>query len=184
MAILKVAQLGHPILRQVAKEVSEKEIKTPRIQKLIDDMIETMREYDGVGLAAPQVHESLQIAVMEIQSENPRYPDEDSVPTTVFINPKITFLTEEKIEIWEGCLSVKGLRGAVQRPRKIRLQALDRNGKKIDKVYEDFPAVAIQHETDHLFGKVFLDRMTDMTKLSFVDEFRKYHLASGEPDVE
>jgi peptide deformylase len=183
MAILKVAQLGHPILRQVANEVPEKEIKTPRIQRLIDDMIETMREYDGVGLAAPQVHESLQIAVMEI-NDNPRYPGEGAVPTTVFINPKITFLTEEKIEIWEGCLSVKGLRGAVQRPSKIRLQALDRNGKKIDQEYEGFPAVAIQHETDHLFGKVFLDRMTDMTKLSFVDEFRKYHLSDGEPDVE
>lgn len=184
MAILKVAQLGHPVLRLIAKAVSEKEIKTPRIQKLIDDMIETMREYEGVGLAAPQVHESLQIAVMEIMGDNPRYPDEDSVPTTVFINPKITFLTEEKMEVWEGCLSVKGLRGAVQRPRHIRLQALDRHGKKIDREYEGFPAVAIQHETDHLFGKVFLDRMTDMSRLAFVDEFRKFHLKPDEEDLD
>src|SRR5665213_17911 len=182
MAILKVAQLGHPILRKLAKKVPAKEIKTERIQMLIDDMIETMREYEGVGLAAPQVHESLQIAIMEI-GDNPRYPDEESVPTTVFINPVITFLTEEKMEVWEGCLSVTGLRGAVSRPSRIRLQALDRDGQEIDREYEGFPAVAIQHETDHLFGKVFLDRMTDMTKLAFVDEYRKYHLGD-EPNLE
>jgi peptide deformylase len=183
MAIRKVAQLGHPVLRQVAEKVSEEDISSERIQTLIDDMIDTMREYDGVGLAAPQVHESLQIAVMEI-ANNPRYPDEEDVPVTVFINPKITFLTEKKIGVWEGCLSVHGLRGYVERPEKIRLEALDRFGKKIDEVYEGFPAVAIQHETDHLFGKVFLDRMTDMTKLSFLDEFRRYHLAADEPDME
>ena len=183
MSILKVAQLGHPILREVAKAVSEKEIHSPRIQQLIDDMIETMREYDGVGLAAPQVHESLQIAVMEIAGENPRYPDEDSVPTTVFINPKITPLTTETMEVCEGCLSVKGIRGAVNRPNKIRLEALDRKGEKIDREYEGFPAVAVQHETDHLFGKVFLDRMTDLSKLAFIDEYRKYHLGD-EPDLE
>src|SRR5580704_17461357 len=105
MAILKVAQLGHPILRQVAKPVQAKDIRSPSIQALIDDMIETMREYDGVGLAGPQVHESLQIAVMEI-NDNPRYPGEASVPVTVFINPVITFLTDETMEVWEGCLSV------------------------------------------------------------------------------
>ncbi len=182
MSILKVAQLGHPILRQVAKEVSPKDIATPRIQKLIDDMIETMREYDGVGLAAPQVHESLQIAVMEING-NPRYPDEAAVPTTVFINPKITFLTEKTMGVWEGCLSVRGLRGLVYRPDKIRLQALDRKGNKIDQEYEGFPAVAIQHETDHLFGKIFLDRVEDTTKLAFLDEFRRYHLGD-KPDLE
>ena len=184
MAILKVAQLGHPVLRQVAREVSAKEINTPAMQKLIDDMIDTMREYEGVGLAAPQVHESLQIAVMEIQGENPRYPDEDAIPVTVFVNPKITFLTEDTMEVWEGCLSVKGIRGSVKRPRHIRLQALDRQGNKIDKEYEGFPAVAIQHETDHLFGKVFLDRMTDMTKIAFVDEYRKYILPADEEDNE
>jgi peptide deformylase len=176
MAIRKVAQLGHPVLRKIAKEVPVKDIGSPRIQQLIDDLIDTMREYDGVGLAAPQVHESLQIAVMEIVGENPRYPDNDEVPVTVFINPKITPLTDETMEVWEGCLSVHGLRGLVARPNKIRLEALDRHGKKIDREYVGFPAVAVQHETDHLFGKVFLDRMTDMTKLAFLDEYRKYHL--------
>lgn len=185
MAILKVAQLGHPILRQVGRELTAKEIKLPVVQKLIDDMVDTMREYEGVGLAAPQVHESLQIAVMEIPGDNARYPDqEEVVPVTVFINPKITFLTEETLEFWEGCLSVKGIRGAVKRPRHIRLQALDRDGNKIDREYEGFPAIAIQHETDHLFGKVFLDRITDMTKIAFLDEYRKYHLEPDEEDLE
>lgn len=183
MAILKVAQLGHPILRKIAKQVSPKDIKSPRIQKLIDDLIETMHEYQGVGLAAPQVHESLQIAVMEIHAENDRYPDQAEVPITVFINPKITPLTDKTLEVWEGCLSVRGLRGAVKRPRKIRLEALDQDGKKIDLEFEGFPAIAVQHETDHLFGKVFLDRMTDMTKIAFVDEYKKYHLGDG-PDLE
>lgn len=184
MSILKVAQMGHPILREVAKKISEKEINTPRIQQLIDDMIETMREYDGVGLAAPQVHEGLQIAVMEIASENPRYPDEDAVPTTIFINPVITPLTEETMGIWEGCLSVKGMRGLVFRPNHIRLEALDRRGKKISTEYKGFPAVAVQHETDHLFGKLFIDRITDFSKLAFMDEYKKYHLDDGESDLE
>jgi peptide deformylase len=180
--ILKVAQLGHPILREIAKPVSVEKISSDEIQSLINDMIETMREYDGVGLAAPQVHVGLQIAVMEI-NDNSRYPEAASVPVTVFINPVITPLTTDTIEIWEGCLSVAGLRGAVERPSKIRLQALDRNGSAVDQIYEGFPAVAIQHETDHLFGKVFLDRMKDMSRLAFVNEFRKYHLGD-KPDLE
>ena len=183
MSILKVAQMGHPILRKIAKKVPEKEIKSAVIQTLIDDMIETMREYDGVGLAAPQVHQSLQIAVMEIVGENPRYPDEDAVPTTVFINPVITPLTDKTMGVWEGCLSLRGIRGLVYRPDHIRLEALDRNGKKITSEYKGFPAVAVQHETDHLFGKLFIDRIEDFTKLAFIDEFRKYHLGD-EPDLE
>jgi len=180
--ILKVAQLGHPILREISKPVPEKKITSPDLQGFIDDLIETMREYDGVGLAAPQVHVGLQIAVMEI-NDNSRYPDEENVPVTVFINPVITPLTEETMSVWEGCLSVRGLRGLVSRPKKIRLQALDRHGKKIDKTFEGFPAIAVQHEVDHLFGKVFLDRMTDRTKLAFLEEFRRYH-AGTEPEAE
>jgi peptide deformylase len=183
MSILKVAQMGHPILRKVGKKLTEKEINTPRIQTLIDDMIETMREYDGVGLAAPQVHESLQIAVMEIIEENPRYPDEESIPTTIFINPVITPLTKKTMGVWEGCLSVKGLRGLVHRPEHIKLEALDRHGKKRVQEFKGFAAVAVQHETDHLFGKLFIDNITDTKKLAFMDEFKKYHLGDG-PDLE
>lgn len=181
MAILKVAQMGHPVLRKVAALVSAEDINTLRIQSLIDDMILTMREYDGVGLAAPQVHESLQIAVMEID-HNPRYPGPDTVPTTVFINPVITVIGEENMEVWEGCLSVTGLRGAVRRPSHIRLQALDRHGNQLDCEYQGFPAIAIQHETDHLFGKLFIDRMDDLKRLSFLNEFARYHMDSA-PDL-
>jgi peptide deformylase len=184
MAILKVAQMGHPILRKVAKTISEKDIKSPEIQTLIDNMIETMHEYDGVGLAAPQVHQAIQIAVMEIVGENPRYPDEDEVPITVFINPKITPLTKKTMGVWEGCLSVKGMRGLVHRPDHIRLEALDRKGKRLDLEFKGFPAIAVQHETDHLFGKLFIDRMDDLSKLVFLDEYKKYYLGEDEPDLD
>jgi peptide deformylase len=183
MAILKVAQMGHPILRQVSKKVEIKEITHPSTRKLIADMIETMREYNGVGLAAPQVHESLQIAVMEI-NDNPRYPDEETVPVTVFINPVITPLTEELMEVWEGCLSVPGMRGAVKRPSKIRLQALNERGEQIDKIYEGFSAIAVQHETDHLFGVLYVDRLVDSKQFAFTPEYLKYHLTVNEVDDE
>lgn len=182
MAILKVAQLGHPILRKIADKVEIAKINSPEIQNLISDMIETMREYDGVGLAAPQVHRSLQIAVMEIAG-NPRYPDEVAVPVTIFINPQITPIGSDSMEVWEGCLSVQGLRGLVKRPSKIKLEAFNEKAERVERVYEGFPAVAIQHETDHLFGKVFLDRMTDMTKLAFLNEYRRYHLKDEDVEV-
>ncbi len=193
MAILKVARLGHPILREVGKKLTAKEIASPDVQRLIDDMIETMHEYDGVGLAAPQVHESLQIAVMEIAADNPRYADEteespvdteNGVPVTVFINPVLTALTEETMEIWEGCLSVPGMRGAVRRPKKIKLEALDRDGKKFERIFEGFPAIAVQHETDHLFGKLYVDRLVSTEKFSYSEEYLRYHLPVDEEDLE
>jgi peptide deformylase len=174
MAIRKVAQMGHPILRKVAKKLKPADIKTEKVQTLINDMIDTMREYDGVGLAAPQVHESLQIAVMEIGEE---------VPVTVFINPVITPLTDEVLEVWEGCLSVSNMRGAVQRPSKIRLQALDRKGKAFDKVYEGFTAIAVQHETDHLFGTLYIDKLVSTKKLAFTTEYQRYHLDGEDVEV-
>lgn len=181
--ILKVAHMGHPILRQVAEKLSPKEIKSEEIQTLIRDMIDTMREYNGVGLAAPQVHVSKQIAVMEIADDNPRYPDQNSVPVTVFINPVITPLTEDTLEVWEGCLSVPGMRGAVQRPSKIRLQGLNEKGEEIDRVFEGFPAIAVQHETDHLFGILYVDKLVDIKRFAFTPEYQRYHL-EGEKDVE
>lgn len=173
MSILKVTRLGHPVLRKVTVEVSAKNIKTPKLQKLIDDMIETMKEYDGVGLAADQVHESKQIAVLEV-ADNPRYPNKAKVPLTVLINPQITPLSEEMEEDWEGCLSIPDLRGRVPRYKSIRVQALDRHGKKLDFVANDFHARVIQHEYDHLNGKVYLDRMRDFTTLTLLQEFTRY----------
>jgi peptide deformylase len=173
MAILKVARLGHPVLRKAAAPLSMREIQAPGFQKFIDDMIETMKEYDGVGLAANQVHESKQVAVLEV-AENPRYPDKPKVPLTVLINPKVSALTEEMEEDWEGCLSVPELRGKVPRHKTIRIQALDRNGKELDFIAADFHARVIQHEWDHLNGKVYLDRMRDFSTLTFLTEFARY----------
>jgi peptide deformylase len=140
-------------------------------------MIVTMKEYDGVGLAGDQVFESKQIAVLEV-SDNPRYPEKSKIPLTILINPEITPLSEEMEDDWEGCLSIPDLRGKVPRYKKIRVQALDRNGKALDFVAEDFHARVIQHEFDHLNGKIYLDRMRDFTTLTFLQEFARYWLRS------
>jgi peptide deformylase len=173
MSILKVARLGHPVLRKVTETVSQRELQSPAWQKFIDDMIETMKEYDGVGLAADQVHESKQIAVLEV-ADNPRYPEKPRVPLTVLVNPTITPLSEEMEEDWEGCLSIPDLRGMVPRYKSVRVQALDRQGKEIDFVANEFHARVIQHEFDHLNGKVYLDRMRDFSTLAFLQEFARY----------
>jgi peptide deformylase len=173
MSILKTAKLGNPILRQTAKEVGLSELKTPAIQKLIDDMIETMHEYDGVGLAAPQVHESLQIAVMEVQNSK-RYPWAPNIPLLVLVNPVFLEKSEEMQEGWEGCLSVDDLRGMVPRARKVKIRFLDPRGKEQQLEAEDFFATVIQHELDHLAGKVFLDRMRDFSTLTHLKEYERY----------
>jgi len=173
MAILKVARLGHPVLRQIAQPVPPEAILAPPVQELIDDLIETMYEYDGAGLAAPQVHVSQQIVAFAVEG-NPRYPEAPSIPLTVLINPKITPVGTAMEEDWEGCLSVPDLRGKVPRHTRVDVQAYDRSGKKLRFDARDFHARVIQHECDHLFGKVFLDRMTSMESLSFVREFLRY----------
>jgi peptide deformylase len=175
MAILKVARLGHPVLRQVAKPVAPEAISTPEIQRLIDDMIETMHEYDGVGIAAPQVHQSLQLAVIKVAS-NPRYPQAPHIPLTVLINPEITARAADQHVGWEGCLSVEGLRGQVVRARRLSVRWLDRAGHAVSQEVEGFFAVVIQHEVDHLQGKLFLDRMTDLTTLTHLLEYDRYWL--------
>ena len=173
MSILKVARLGNPVLRKITEPLSARELQSEAIQKFIGDMIETMRENDGVGLAADQVHESIQIAVLEV-ADNPRYPQKPKVPLTVLVNPKITPLTEETEEDWEGCLSIPDLRGKVPRCKSIRVQAWDRTGKELDFIANDFHARVIQHEWDHLNGKVYLDRMRDFSTLAFLTEFARY----------
>jgi peptide deformylase len=177
MSILKVSRLGHPVLRKVTVNVQMETLQSASMQKLIDDMVETMKEYDGVGLAADQVFESLQIAVLEV-AENPRYPDKPRVPLTVLVNPRITPVSEEMADDWEGCLSIPDLRGMVPRYKSIRVQANDRHGQPLDFVADDFHARVIQHEFDHLNGKVYLDRMRDLTTLTFLQEFTRYWLRS------
>src|SRR5438552_16556553 len=144
MSILKVSRLGHPVLRMQSQAVTKEALSSPAIQTLIDNMIETMIEYSGVGLAAPQVHYSLAIAVIE--SHGPR----GDIPMTVLVNPDVTVLDEEMIEDWEGCLSIPDLRGRVPRWSKLRVDALDRNGKRIEITVEGCFACVIQHEFDHL----------------------------------
>ncbi|MSP38518.1 MAG: peptide deformylase [Deltaproteobacteria bacterium] len=173
MSILKVTRLGHPVLRQVTKNISVKELKSPAMQKFIDDMVETMKEYDGVGLAADQVFTSKQLAVLEV-ADNPRYPRKAKVPLTVLVNPKVTPMSDAMEDDWEGCLSIPDLRGLVPRYKTIRVQARDRLGKKLDFIANGFHARVIQHEFDHLNGKVYLDRMRDFTTLSFLQEFSRY----------
>jgi peptide deformylase len=177
MAILKVSRLGHPVLRRVAEQVPVEEIATPRFQQFINDMVETMYEYDGVGLAAPQVHVSQQVAVLEV-NKPPRYPDAPAVPLTVLINPRVTILNQETVDGWEGCLSVPDMRGVAPRYRELRVEALDRHGKPLDFVARDFHARVIQHENDHLQGQVYLDRMPSLATLCHLLEWRRYGVKS------
>jgi len=162
--------MGHPVLRQRARALGKSELRDPLVQKFIDDMIETMHEYRGVGLAAPQVHEDLRIFVGFLDAET----DDDSEPMAL-INPEITPLGETLADGREGCLSIPEIYGTVPRYVDIAVQALDRTGKPLELRLKDFPARVAQHETDHLDGVLFLDRMTSMQSLSYSAEYSRYH---------
>lgn len=179
MSILKVARMGHPVLRQKARPIEPKELKTVPLQKFIDDMIETMQEYSGVGLAAPQVHEGLRIFVAHLDPEGRGAGD-----ATALINPEIEIVGQAMIEGWEGCLSIPDIRGRVPRAAEIRVSALDRHGKRLAIDAKDFPARVIQHETDHLNGILFFDRMRSLESLTFMDEFSRYHTSRHGEDEE
>jgi peptide deformylase len=181
MSILKVARIGHPAVRSAARPVRPGELRSPEIQRLLDDMVATMREYDGVGLAAPQVHVGLRLAVIEVQSSDDR--SESEVPLTILVNPEITPLGHDSVLGWEGCLSVPGLRGQVPRLARLRLTALDREGRSFAREAAGFFARVIQHECDHLDGGVYLDRMDGLRSLSFLREFERYAMqAHAKPD--
>ncbi|MDX2250957.1 MAG: peptide deformylase [Nitrospira sp.] len=165
--MLKIAKLGNPILRKIAAPIDPREIKSLEMQGLIDEMFEVMYDEPGIGLAAPQVSRSIQLVVMGCK-------DEGGFPETVLINPSIVYYGPEQAENWEGCLSVDGLRGKVTRPSVVRVKALDRKGKPLDIEATGLYAVCIQHELDHLIGKVFLDRMTDLSTLTQLHEFQQY----------
>lgn len=176
MAVLELARMGNPILRQVARELTPKEIRSSEIQKLILDMVDTMKANEGIGLAAPQVNQSIQLCVMQISPDNPRYEVEDEIPLQVICNPKITVLGDETREMWEGCLSVPGMRGLVRRPAKIRLEALDGDGKPLVWELAGLPATVVQHETDHLFGALYIDKLVDPQHFAYIEEYQKYWL--------
>lgn len=171
MAILKIANLGNPVLRIPAEPV--KNIQAPEIQRLIDDMIETMREYHGVGLAAPQVHRSLQIVTIEGEQEKDA-PQSVPASPTILINPRFLPTSDRTAEDWEGCLSIPNLRGKVPRYSEIEVQAHDRRGKLLTLKASEFFARVIQHEYDHLIGTVFLDRMKSLETLTFLEEYGRY----------
>jgi peptide deformylase len=174
--ILKVARLGHPVIRTVAQPVDPAAIKTPEFQRLLEDMVETMREYSGVGLAAPQVHLPLQVAVLEVEN-HPRYPDMPKVPLSFLINPIVTVTDGSTVDEWEGCLSIPDMRGRVPRYKQLRVTGLGRDGESLDFIAIDFHARVVQHETDHLKGEVYLDRMPDMKSLGHLLEWQRYMLA-------
>ena len=174
MSILKVARMGHPVLRTRARPLEPNEIGTPRIQRLIDDMFETMHDSQGIGLAGPQVHESIRLFVAGVEDED------RTMPPVVIINPEVTPIGSDVEEDWEGCLSIPDIRGRVSRPTDIKVRALDRHDKPISMTVDGFSARVIQHETDHLDGVLFVDRMTSFESLTFLDEYSRYWSKSDE----
>jgi len=174
MTLLKIARLGHPIIRDQAEPVSKEQLQTPEIQNLIDSMIETMRDANGVGIAAPQVHSPKRMIIIEVSPDNPRYPQQGSIPLTVIVNPIIVSQSDNYEQGWEGCLSVPDLRGKVPRSTHLKVSGLDRDGNPLQFEAEGFFARVIQHEVDHLEGKVYLDRLPDMSTLTFLREYEKY----------
>ena len=180
MSILKVARMGHPVLRAKARPLEKSEIRSVVVQKLIDDMMDTMAEYHGVGLAAPQVHEGLRIFVAAL--DDGEEEDEGEAAPLALINPEITVVGADLIEDWEGCLSIPDVRGRVPRAREIKVRAYDRNGVRIELRAHDFPARVIQHETDHLDGVLFFDRMRTFESLTFLDEYSRYQVKREDDD--
>lgn len=177
--LLTIATIGHPVLRERARELSRAELAEPRWQGFIDDMIATMRDADGAGLAANQVYTPVRICVVEVRADNPRYPEKEPIPLTVLVNPVLTPLGVEKggaelLESYEGCLSVPDLRGKVKRHAAIRVEYLDRNGAAHVIEARGIQAVTYQHECDHLDGKLFVDR-ADPRTLTTWKNFARHH---------
>src|SRR5712691_11617352 len=171
MSILKVARMGHPVLRAKARPIERGDIKAASVQSLIDDMLDTMAEYHGVGLAAPQVHEGVRIFVASLDAGEDG--DHQTEPH-VIINPEIAVVGSDVVEDWEGCLSIPDVRGRVPRAREITVRALNRHGERVQLSAHDFAARVIQHETDHLDGILFFDRMRSFETLTFLDEYSRY----------
>jgi peptide deformylase len=181
--ILEITQIGNPILRTVAEEVTPEELATSEMQAFIDDLVETKRHANGAGIAAPQVGISKRIFVVEVEN-NPRYPYKPNCPLTIVVNPQITFLTEERFGNYEGCLSVPDLRGVLDRCPDIRVTGMDRFGNPVDINVKGITAGTFQHEDDHLNGILFLDRVTDNKTFSTWSEFEKRYVDDVRRSVE
>ena len=177
MTLLKIAHIGHPVLRQRARELDREELRSEETQRFIDDLVETMRDASGAGLAAIQVHRPVRIFAVEVK-DNPRYPYKPNIPLTIVINPVITPLSNERFDNNEGCLSVPNLRGTVERFAEVRVTGWDREGKPFDREARGLSAGTFQHENDHLDGTIFIDRVKDPRTLSTWAEFDRYHKAA------
>ncbi len=183
MAILKVARLGHPVLLRRADPVHPEAVAHPGLQQLIDDMLETMRDEHGVGLAAPQIHRSIRLFVMD--PGGGLGPDDEGAGPRVLVNPELSFPDEDRIALWEGCLSIPGIRGETERHARVDATYLDRKGRRVQTTFRGLPAAIVQHETDHLDGILFLRRMPDLSRLAFEDQlsrFRASERAGGGDD--
>jgi peptide deformylase len=174
MAIRKIATIGHPVLRQSARELTGEELAGVEVQRLIDDLVETMRDANGAGIAANQIHEPVRICVVEI-ANNPRYPYKPNWPLTILINPAVEVTNRETFQNFEGCLSVPNLRGQVPRFTGVRVHAWDRAGKTLDFEVKGLTAGTFQHELDHLDGKLFVDRVADTRTLCTWADFERFH---------
>ena len=174
MTLLKIAQIGHPVLRQRARELTLDELLSPATQTFIDDLVETMHDASGAGLAAIQVYNPIRICAIEV-ANNPRYPYKPNIPLTILVNPVIEPLTTETFENYEGCLSVPNLRGVVDRFTEVRVTGWDREGNPVDRHIKGLTAGTFQHEGDHLDGVLFVDRVKDPRTLCTWAEFDRFH---------
>ena len=179
MAVREIIRMGHPTLRKVARTIEAEELARPALRELVYDMVDTLHDVGGIGLAAPQVNESIRLVIIDMPGGSSRYGEIPALPLTVFVNPEIELLEGDTAGYWEGCLSVPGLRGFVERPQHLIVRALDLDGKPFALEMRGFPATVVQHEFDHLDGKLYVDRLKDTRLLVFEDQ-----LAAGEPILE
>ncbi len=175
MSVLNIIRMGHPTLRTPASEVAKDDIVSTSMNTLIEDMVETLEDAGGIGLAAPQINLPIRLAIIQVPGGPSRYGDIDSAPLTVFFNPRITVLDPASAGYWEGCLSVPGLRGYVQRPQHVRVDYLTRDAEEATLELTGFLATVVQHEFDHLDGRLYVDHISDMSLLMFEDEWQRYH---------
>ena len=174
MSILKVSRMGHPVLRQRARKIPVDQVQNPDLQQLVEHMVDTMIDYEGIGLPAPQVFQPLRAIVAGLPDADP--DDEEAIPLTVLFNPEFTAMSEKMVNGWEGCLSIPEIRGVVPRAAAVEVRGLDGEGRPVELAAEGFFARVLQHEIDHLDGVLFLDRMEDLQTLTFIEEYQRYWL--------
>jgi len=183
MAARTVIRMGHPTLRKIAAKVDPAEIFGPEFQALLKDLFDTMKVEGGIGIAAPQINVSKQVALIELPANSERYGSLHSSPLYIIINPEIKIIDSTLQGFWEGCLSVPGLRGFVERAKSVQIDYLDEFGEKKQIIVSDFLSTVFQHELDHLFGKIYIDRITDTTKISYLEEFAEFNAIKKEDSL-